>query len=159
MVLQLCGRVCCCPASQQVFFFMEPFIKDEGFLSEQRFKNLVRNTSVAIIVLTVAEIKVEIVNEAYGRLIETKPNKLMRKPLFIVFPDAEEFYLPLLENVRKTVEMLQLFDSMYAVTVNGKLIESFLHVIYQPYRDSDGNILDVMAIMQDVTEAVVAAHH
>ena len=159
MVLQLCGRVCCCPASQQVFFFMEPFIKDEGFLSEQRFKNLVRNTSVAIVVLTGAKMKVEIVNEAYGHIIETKPNELMRKPLFSVVPDAEEFYLPLLENVRKRGEMLQLIDSMYAVTVNGKHIESFLHVIYQLYRDSDGNILGVETTMQDVTEAVVAAHH
>lgn len=123
--------------------------------SEQRFKNLVRDATTAIVVLTGPEMKVEIVNEAYGRLIELKPDDLLGKPLFNIIPEATEYYLPLLENVRQTGEMLQLFDSPYVVTVNGKCIEGFLHVVYQPYRDADGKILGVMAIMQDVTQSVL----
>ena len=124
--------------------------------SEQRFKNLVRDASAAIIVLTGPEMKVEIVNEAYGRLINLKPQELLSKPLFSLIPEAEGYFLPILENVRQTGEMIRLNDSPYAVTVNGKHIEGFLQVVYQPYRDTDGNIIGVMAIMQDVTESVLA---
>jgi PAS domain S-box-containing protein len=124
--------------------------------SEQRFKNLVRDATAAIVVLTGPEMKVEIVNEAYGRLINLKPHELLGKPLFSLTPETKEYYLPVLEKVRTTGEMLQLYDSQYVVTVNGKHIEGFLHCVYQPYRNIDGNIIGVMVIMQDVTEAVLA---
>ncbi len=124
--------------------------------SESRFRNLVRDASAAIIVLTGPEMIVEVVNEAYGRLIDLKPDDMLGKPLFSMVPDATEYYLPLLEKVRQTGETLQLQNSPYSVTVNGKRIDGFLHIVYQPYRSADGNILGVMAILQDVTEAVLA---
>ena len=125
--------------------------------SEKRFQLLVQDATAAIIVLTGPEMKVEIVNEAYGRLINLKPDDLLGKSLFSVIPEAVEYYGPLLENVRLTGEMLQLYDSPYSVTVNGKQIDGFLHVVYQPYRDTDGNIIGVMAIIQDVTASVLAS--
>ncbi len=124
--------------------------------SEKRFQLLVQDATAAIVVLTGPEMKVEIVNEAYGRLINLKPDDLLGKSLYSVIPEAVEYYGPLLENVRLTGEMLQLHDSPYSVTVNGKQIDGFLHVVYQPYRDTDGNIVGVMAIIQDVTESVLA---
>ena len=124
--------------------------------SEQRFKNLVKDASVAIIVLTGPEMKVEIVNNSYGSLINSEPHEMLGKPLFDIIPDAEEYYLPLLEKVRLTGESVQLFDSPYTQNINGKQIEKFLYVVYQPYRDIDNNILGVIAIMYEVTEAVLS---
>lgn len=124
--------------------------------SEKRFQLLVRDATAAIVVLTGPEMKVEIVNEAYGNLISLKPHEMQGKALFSLIPDAADYYLPILESVRQTGERLQLYDSPFAVTVNEKHIEGFLHVVYQPYLDADGSILGVMAIMQDVTEAVLA---
>ena len=123
--------------------------------NEKRFQLLVNDATVAIVVLTGAEMKVEIVNEAYGRLINLTSHELIGKPLFSLVPEVEEYYLPMLEKVRQSGEMLQLYDSPYAVTVNGKYIEGFLHCVFQPYRDTDGSITGVMAILQDVTEAVL----
>ena len=124
--------------------------------SEKRFQLLVNDATVAIVVVTGDEMKVEIVNEAYGRLINLTLHELLGKPLFSLVPEAAEYYLPIMEKVRQSGEMLQLYDSPYAVTVNGKHIEGFLHCVFQPYRDTDGNIIGVMAILQDVTEAVLA---
>ncbi len=124
--------------------------------SEQRFQLLVQDTSAAIIVLTGEEMKVEIVNDAYGRLFNVTSNELIGNPLFSVIPEAANYYHPILEKVRQTGEMIQLFDSPYSGMSNGKKIEGFLHVVYQPYRDGEGNTLGVMAMMQDVTETVVA---
>ena len=122
--------------------------------SEQRFKNLVRETTVGIFVLTGENLEVEIVNEAYTRLINLRPEDLLGKPLFSVVPDAEDYYRPLLEKVRQTGETLYLYDSPYDVIINGNRIEVFVHVVLQPYRDTEGKTQGVMGIHQDVTEAV-----
>ncbi|RYY70428.1 MAG: PAS domain S-box protein [Chitinophagaceae bacterium] len=124
--------------------------------SEKRFQLLVRDAAAAIVVLTGPEMKVEIVNEAYGRLIALTADELLGKHLFSVIPEAADYYLPMLERVRQTGEMLRLHDSPYAVTVNGQHIEGYLHVLYQPYRNTEGDIIGVMAILQDVTESVLA---
>jgi len=50
--------------------------------SERRFQNLIREANVGIIVLSGEEMQVEVVNEAYGLLIELKPVDLLGKPLF-----------------------------------------------------------------------------
>ena len=122
--------------------------------SEQRFQNLVREATVGIVVLTGENMEVEIVNEAYSRIINIKPEDLLGKPLFNVVPDAEEYYRPLLEKVRQTGEPLYLYDSPYSIVVNDNRIEGFVHVVFQPYRDTQGKTLGVMGIHQDVTEAV-----
>jgi PAS domain S-box-containing protein len=124
--------------------------------SENRFQNLVREATVGIIVLTGEEMKVEIVNEAYAKLVGLRPDELLGNPLFDKIPDAKEYYLPLLEKVRQTGDPIYLNDSPYSVVTKGEKIEGFLHVVYQPYRDIAGNILGVMVIVQDVTESVLS---
>lgn len=124
--------------------------------SEGRFQDLVRGASTAIVVLTGPEMKVEIVNEAYGRLIDRTPAELLNRPLFDVVPEAREQYLPLLEQVLQTSEPVYLHESPYTITSNGKRIEGFLHVVYQPYRNVAGQTIGVMAILQDVTQQVMA---
>lgn len=122
--------------------------------SENRFQNLVRDTTAAIAVLIGPEMKVEIVNEAWGNLIERTPDELINKPLFSIIPEVESFYSPLLTKVYLTGEPIILYDSPYAVKKEEKIIEGFLHIVYQPYRDEYENILGVMVICQDVTEVV-----
>ncbi|RYY91000.1 MAG: PAS domain S-box protein [Chitinophagaceae bacterium] len=124
--------------------------------SESRFQSLVRDSSAAIIVLTGPEMKVEVVNEAYGRLIGRTPDDLLGRNLFDVIPEAAPDYEPILLQVLKTGVPFQLQESAYSVQKGDKRIEGYLHVVYQPYRDAAGNILGVMAMLQDVTEQVRA---
>lgn len=124
--------------------------------SERRFRNLVRDATAAIVVLTGPEMKIKVINEACGRLIERTPDELLGKPLFSVIPEAASYYLPVLERVRQTEEPVTLYESPYSVKKDGKTIEGFLHVVYQPYRNSAGSTEGVMAILQDVTASVKA---
>lgn len=122
--------------------------------SEARFQTLVRDAHTAIVVLTGIDMKVEVVNEAYGKLIGRRPDELLNKKLFDIIPEAGEYYLPLLRRVFETGESVHLYDSPYVINADGSIIEGFLNVVYQAYKDIDGNIVGVMAILQDVTEQV-----
>ena len=122
--------------------------------SEGRFQNLIREANVGIIVLSGEAMRVEVVNEAYGRLIELKPVDLLGKPLFDLIPHAEGYFRPILNKVRLTGESLYTYDQPYSVVVNGKIVEGYLNVVYQAYKEIDGTIIGVIALCQDITETV-----
>ena len=125
-------------------------------ISDQRFQNLVREATVGIVVLRGKEMIVEIVNEAYGRLLGKTPEELINKPLFSIIPETEKQFRQLLEDVRSTGESIYLYDQAYFVNVAGEKKEGYLNLIYQPYKENDGSITGVMALCQDVTEQVLA---
>jgi PAS domain S-box-containing protein len=125
-------------------------------ISGQRFENFVRQASVGIIVLKGEEMVVEVVNDAYGRLIDRSIEALLNQPLFAVIPEAKADFYPILEKVRLTGEALYLYDHPYFVLVEGVRKEGFLDLVYQPYRESDGSISGVMVLCHEVTEKIVA---
>jgi PAS domain S-box-containing protein len=120
--------------------------------SDQRFQNLVREASIGIIVLSGEEYIVNVVNDAYGKLIERTAAELLGKRLFDIVPDAEDPFRKLLDRVRLTGESVYLYAHPYLVYTNGKKIEGFIDFIYQPYKEADGSITGVMALVHDVTE-------
>ncbi|MBD1397760.1 PAS domain S-box protein [Pontibacter sp. JH31] len=124
--------------------------------SEARFRNLVRDASVGIIVLTGEEMRVDIVNDAYAQLIDRKSEELNDKPLFSIIPEAEPVFRPIIDQVRSTGEPLYLYDMPYFVYVGGKKKEGFLNLVYQPYKDLEGHIEGVMILCHDVTRQVQA---
>ena len=121
-------------------------------LSEQRFQSLVREASVGIIVLVGEEMRVEVVNDAYARLIDRQTDQLKGKPLFSVIPEAEAVFRPILDNVRLTGEPLYLYAQPYFAAVDGGRKEGFLDLVYQPYKVTDGTIAGVMVLCHDVTQ-------
>jgi PAS domain S-box-containing protein len=125
-------------------------------LSKQRFLNFVRRATVGMIVLSGEEMVVEVVNDAYGRLIERSCEELLDKPLFSVIPEARPYFHPILEKVRTTGKPLYLYDYPYFVKVDGLPKEGFLDLVYQPYQESDGSITGVMVLCHDTTEKVIA---
>lgn len=125
--------------------------------SEQRFQNLVREATVGIVVLTGEEMRVEIVNDAYGKLIGRTAEELKGRKLFDLIPEAGAPFRPLLNQVRETGEALYLYDHPYLVSANGQTIEGYLNLVCQPYRESNGPATGVLALCQDVTESVLAA--
>jgi PAS domain S-box-containing protein len=126
--------------------------------SEERFQNLVREATVGIIVMIGEEMKIEIVNEAYGRLINRTTEELLGKPLFDIIPEATDPFMNILNNVRLSGVPVYLYDHSYFVFVDGEKKEGYLNLVYQPYKDSNGVIVGVMALCHDVTEQVHTRH-
>ncbi len=124
-------------------------------LADQRFQNLVRDATVGIIVLTGAEMRVDFVNKFYGELIDRKPDELLNKKLFSVIPEAEEVVRPLLDKVRTTGEPFYLYEQPYFVYSHGNKKEGYLDLVYQPYKENNGDISGVMILCHDVTRQVV----
>ena len=122
--------------------------------SEERFQNLVREANVGIVVLSGEEMRIKVVNEAYGKLIGLKPDELLGKPLFDVIPDAKNVFLPILNQVRQSGESLYLYEQPYSVITNGKKINGFLNLVYQAYKELDDTITGVTVLCQDVTATV-----
>lgn len=124
--------------------------------SEQRFRNLIREASVGIILLTGKELIVEVVNEAYGKLIGRGAQELLKRPLFEIIPEAEANFRKIIEPVLQTGEPAYLYEQAYLVHKDGLPISGFLNLIYQPYREADGKITGVMILCQDVSDQVAA---
>ncbi|SDD71908.1 PAS domain S-box-containing protein [Dyadobacter soli] len=142
--------VTCTETTQKVMVFNQ--LHD----SERRFQNLVTDATVGIIVLIGEDMIVEIVNDAYGRLIGRSREELLGKPLFSVIPETESHFRSIHDAVRTTGEPIYLSDHPYFVYIDGRKKEGFLNLVYQPYRSDDGHVHGVMILCQDVTELVVA---
>ncbi len=123
-------------------------------VSQQRFENLIREATMGIIILTGEEMQVAVVNEMYGKLINHTPEELLGKPLFSIIPETETAFRPILNNVRLTGKPLYLYDYPYFLYIEGEKKEGYLHLVYQPYKETDGSIIGVMVICHDVTEQV-----
>ncbi|WCT14447.1 ATP-binding protein [Mucilaginibacter jinjuensis] len=124
--------------------------------SESRFQNLIRDATVGIIVLTGSEMRVEIVNDVYAKLIGRQARELMDQELFKLIPETEAYFRPLIDKVRMSGEPLDIYDTPYTVHHQGKRINGYLSAAYQPYRDNNGDIAGVMVFTHDVTDQVVS---
>jgi len=125
--------------------------------SEQRYNNLLRDASVGIVILSGNDMTIELVNEAYGKLIDRTPDQLLGKRLFEdIIPEAKAQFGAILENVRLTGEAVYRYDEPFTILHNNEPRTGFVNIIYQPYREIDGQIKGVLAICQDVTEQVRA---
>lgn len=125
--------------------------------SESRFQNLLRDATVGLIVLLGDDMRVALVNEAYCKLIGHSVENTLHRPLFEVIPEAEAYFLPMLAGVKQTGIPFSLTATPYKVHgETGELIEGFVDFVYQPYREDDGRITGVMAVVTDVTAQTTA---
>jgi two-component system, OmpR family, sensor histidine kinase VicK len=125
-------------------------------VSERRFQSLIGEATVGIIVLNGQNCNVEVVNEAYCKLIGRTVPELIGQPLFRIIPDAEEEYLPIIEKVRVTGQPAYLYQHAYSANKNGNKIRGYLDIIYQPYKETHDQVTGVMILCQDVTAQVNA---
>lgn len=124
--------------------------------SEQRFRRLVKDITVGVIVLTGADLIVDIANEMYCRLTHKSYNEIIGKPIFDIIPESEERFRPIIEHVRTTGESLNLYDYPFLIYDKEVKKAGFVNFVYEPYKEEDGLITGVIILMHDVTEEVNA---
>jgi PAS domain S-box-containing protein len=125
--------------------------------SEQRFLNLLRETSLGIGVMTGNDWKLQIVNDAFAAVIGRKAEEMRNRNIFTYGPEYEPVIRPMLEEVRTTGTTLYLNEYAYAIAgPNGDMINGYINVTFQPYREEDGSISGVMVLCQNITEKMEA---
>jgi PAS domain S-box-containing protein len=123
--------------------------------SEKNFRNMILQAPVAMCILMGPEHVVDIANEAMIGLWGKPAEAVMNKPIFEGLPDAREQGLEqLLHDVYHTGVSFHADERAVELVRNGRKETVYQNFGYEPYRDSEGNILGVLAISIDVTEQV-----
>lgn len=132
-------------------------VKQKLEQSEENLRNMVRQAPVAMSILLGPEHVIEVANDLIINLWGKGREAVMNKPVFEALPDARNQGLEeVINEVYKTGISFTASERPVTLLRNGKLETLFLNFVYDPYKDSDGNILGVLAIAIDVTSQVHA---
>lgn len=124
--------------------------------SEKHFETLIREAAVGIIIFTGDDHIIEMVNEAYLTLNGRDYDDLTGKPLFEVMPDNDPHFRKIIDGVKSSGKPYYINNHNYTLEKDGTEKDIFLNVIYQPFRNSEGDICGVMVLCNDVTQNVMA---
>ena len=125
--------------------------------SEANFRNMIVQAPVAMCIMTGPDHVVEIANDLMIELWGKPKEAVMNKPIFQGLPDAREQGLEkLLHDVYHTGVPFKASERPVELIRKGKVDIVYQNFVYEPYRDSDGKIVGVLAITIDVTDQVSA---
>jgi PAS domain S-box-containing protein len=125
--------------------------------SEKNLRNMVLQAPVAMCILLGPEHVIEVANQSMIQLWGKEEKDVMGKPVFDALPDAREQGLEkIMGDVYQTGETFKASEMPVSLLRNGKLENVYQNFVYEPYRDSDGTILGVLAISVEVTEQVLS---
>ncbi|MBC7949115.1 MAG: PAS domain S-box protein [Chitinophagaceae bacterium] len=100
---------------------------------------------------------VDLINPPLCELYGKTADELLGRPIFDVLTHAKGMgFEELLENVRLTGESFRGTGQKVPLMRNGQLENVFANFVYEPFRETDGNITGVIAIATEVTELVYA---
>jgi len=127
--------------------------------SERNFRQMVKQAPVAMCILLGKSHVVEVANDLMLELWGKRAETVMGRPIFEGLPDARNQGLEeLLDNVFRSGVPFVANERAVNLVRNGKIETVYQNFVYEPYRDSSGDILGVLAITVDVTPQVLARH-
>jgi PAS domain S-box-containing protein len=127
--------------------------------SERNFRNMVKQAPVAMCIMTGKDHVVEVANDLILQLWGKSEEAVINKPIFDGVPEARGQGLEdLLKNVYEKGETFLANERPIVLFRNGRYETVYQNFVYEPYKDSSGTILGVLAITIDVTAQVVARH-
>ena len=127
--------------------------------SEQRFRHMVMQSPVAMLVLRGPEFMVEIANNAYLEIVDRKANDFIGRPLLKGMPEIESQGIgDLLTRVLKTG--IPFYGNEFSIKLlrNGKLEQTYFNFAYQPSYEVNGEITGITVVAFDVTTLVKSKH-
>ncbi|WP_276485552.1 sensor histidine kinase [Paraflavitalea pollutisoli] len=125
--------------------------------SEQNFRNMILQAPVAMCILLGPQHVVEMANALMLKIWGKPVESVMHRPIFDGLPDARNQGLEaVMAEVYHTGKTFTASERPVHLIREGKPDVVYQNFVYEPYRDSDGHILGVLAISIDVTPQVLA---
>lgn len=128
---------------------------DEFGHSEQCFQNLIIHTPVSMIVLSLPGLKIQIVNDAFAAILGRRADALQGSNLVEVIPEIQSSFMDIIDRVCSTGETQYLYAQPSSIFNKHAAEEGFLDLVFQPYKNQDGQITGVTVICHDVTQQVL----
>ncbi|MEP6675614.1 MAG: PAS domain S-box protein [Ferruginibacter sp.] len=126
--------------------------------NEKKFRDMVLQAPVGILILKGPEYIADVVNEKYLQLIDRDEKLFIGKPLFESLPEVKEVVEPLLNNVFKTGISFNGTEFPVMINRHGKKEQTYFNFIYKALLEDDGAISGVIVIANEVTSLVQAKH-
>ncbi|HMK18726.1 MAG TPA: PAS domain-containing protein [Chitinophagaceae bacterium] len=125
--------------------------------SEQRFRNLIAQSPIPMVVFRGPEHVIEIVNSAMLKRWNKKEEDLLNKRFIEVFPEIKTQRIPgLLDKVYKTSVAYKEEESISFIQDKESKRTIYVDFEYSPLLKADGEVSGIIAIVNDVTEKVEA---
>lgn len=123
--------------------------------STNRYRNNLLQTPSAMCVFRGADYKVEIVNKLMLELWDRKEHEVLNKPIFDTLPEVKGQGLEeILMHVYQTGERFTAYERPVSLTRKGRIVDLYIDFVYEALKEPDGSISGIVAIANDVTEAV-----
>ncbi|MES2412067.1 MAG: PAS domain-containing protein [Bacteroidota bacterium] len=124
--------------------------------SNARFKNTVKQAPTGMIILRGKDYVVELVNDAYMKIVDFNESEFVGLPLFDSIPEAKESTLSLMDHVLETGEPYYGYEVTVPLRRNNKIEFCNFDFVYHPLKEDDGSISGMIVTVTDVTEKVAS---
>ena len=125
--------------------------------SEANLRNTILQAPVAMCILKGADFVVEIANEKMFDIWGQGAENLLGKPIFDGLPNAKgQGFEASLKGVYTTGQTFKAFSVPITLPRNGQLENFYVDYAYEAYREKDGQISGIIAVVSDSTAKVVA---
>lgn len=130
----------------------------EAVSNESRFRESVEQAPVGIAIFRTRDMVIEMANAMYLELITRPVEAVVGRSLYEVLPEVKDSVKPLLDNVWDTVTPHYGNEFPVILYRHGVPEMVYFNFVYQPLKNSSGEIDGVMVAATDVTAAVAARH-
>lgn len=125
--------------------------------SDELLRQLFINAPMAIAMLRGPELKVELANEIILSIWGKTFDQVIGKPILEALPEIiGQRYDELLFNVYKTGERYSSPEASVGLIHKGHMRKTYVNFIYEPTRDTDGNITGLIVLANEITDLVNA---
>lgn len=148
---EVCGLFCAVTETTQKIKSLKKLEE-----SERNFENMITQAPLGICILKRSPAVVEILNDAFLKLIGRGREEFENKLYWEVVPKAKVFYEPILKEVFATGKTYHGKEHKIILPGDRKKENCYIDFVLEPIKESDERIERVMLIAIDVTDNVMS---
>jgi PAS domain S-box-containing protein len=128
----------------------------ELVLSEERFRNLIRQAPVAICVIRAGDLMITEVNDGYLELVGKERSELEDRTIWDAVAEAAETYAPVMKQVIETGIAFNAREHEIIFIRKGIPETVFVDFVFEPVKSVSGEVASIMVVGNEVTDKVTA---